>query len=396
MNDALQTTTSARALRSLVAAALGTAACCGLAACATHKKADAPAAEKPAPAAVSGPIGGYAISDANFLELGYKRDWTAFPFVGKGQRLQLLQPAGDIVLALETGSTVTAIETSNGAIRWANELTNPLTRFVGLARSGDSVQVSADNELWELAATSGSISKRQPFARIVNTPATTVGNVLVYGTTTGHISAHRTDMGVERWAFLLRGSIDQKPIIALGSGDDTVVGAVAQTGAFAFINAKSGRPTGRGSIFGGISTDPIAAQGLMIVAGRDQSLWGISTDGEVAWRLRCDLPLTRQPATDGTTVWCQLGTEGLSAVDAKTGKVIWSNRVVEGSVIGIRAGQLLVWNGAVALLLDKDRGDIIRSFVIPQTASLQTDKFEDGNLYAVSDKGVVVRFVPRK
>jgi outer membrane protein assembly factor BamB len=134
----------------------------------------------------------------------------------------------------------------------------------------------------------------------------------------------------------------------------------------------------------------------MIVAGRDQSLWGIGTDGEVAWRLRCDQRLNRQPATDGTTVWCQLGSEGLSAVDAKSGKVIWSNRVVEGSVIGIRAGQLLVWNGAVALLLDKDRGDIVRSFVVPQTASLQTDKFEDGNLYAVSDTGVVVRFVPRK
>src|SRR5262249_6193051 len=117
--------------------------------------------------------------------------------------------------------------------------------------------------------------------------------------------------------------------------------------------------------------------------------------GDVAWRVRCDQPLTRQPSTDGQTVWCQLGTEGLSAVDATSGKVLWSNRVVEGTVIGIRGGNLVVWNGSVALLLDKERGDIIRSFVIPQTSMIQTDKFEDGNLYAVSDQGVVVRFVPR-
>jgi outer membrane protein assembly factor BamB len=308
----------------------------------------------------------------------------------------MIQPAGDLVLALETGSTVSAIETSNGGIRWANELTNPLTRFVGLGRAGDAIQVSADNELWELAATGGSILKRQAFGRIVNTPAIVAGGSLIYGATTGHVTAHRTDLGVERWAFLLRGDVDHKPVIVGGSGDETIVAAVSQSGAYVFLSANSGRPTGRGEIFGGIDTDPIAAQGLMIVAGRDQSLWGIGTDGEVAWRLRCDQRLNRQPATDGTTVWCQLGSEGLSAVDAKSGKVIWSNRVVEGSVIGIRAGQLLVWNGAVALLLDKDRGDIVRSFVVPQTASLQTDKFEDGNLYAVSDTGVVVRFVPRK
>jgi outer membrane protein assembly factor BamB len=365
-------------------------------ACATPKKAEATPAAKPTDAKAPAPVGGYAINDANFLELGYKRDWTAFPFIGNGQRLQMIQPAGDLVLALETGSTVSAIETSNGGIRWANELTNPLTRFVGLGRAGDAIQVSADNELWELAATGGSILKRQAFGRIVNTPAIVAGGSLIYGATTGHVTAHRTDLGVERWAFLLRGAVDHKPVIVGGSGDETIVAAVSQSGAYVFLSANSGRPTGRGEIFGGIDTDPIAAQGLMIVAGRDQSLWGIGTDGEVAWRLRCDQRLNRQPATDGTTVWCQLGSEGLSAVDAKSGKVIWSNRVVEGSVIGIRAGQLLVWNGAVALLLDKDRGDIVRSFVVPQTASLQTDKFEDGNLYAVSDTGVVVRFVPRK
>ncbi|HEX8877102.1 MAG TPA: PQQ-binding-like beta-propeller repeat protein [Phycisphaerales bacterium] len=381
-------------IRPLAAAALAALTCCGLGACAAAKKADVPAAaEKPAAEA---PVGGYALNNAHFLELGYARDWTAFPFIGSRQRLQILEPAGDVVIALETGSTVTALETSNGAIRWANELANPLTRFVGVGRSGDSIQVSADNEIWELASTSGSILKRQPYARIVNTAAITVSGVLIYGSTTGHITSHRMDLGVERWSFLLRGAIDHKPVHVAGSGDDAIVGAVAQSGAFAFINAKTGRPTGRGEIFGGIDTDPIAAQGLMIVAGRDQSLWGIGTDGEVAWRLRCDLPLKQQPATDGETVWCQLGTEGLSAVDAKTGKIIWSNRVVEGSVIGIRSGQLLVWNGTLALLLDKERGDIVRSFVVPQTAMLKTDKFEDGNLYAVSDTGVVVRFVPRK
>jgi len=362
----------------------------------TAKSPEAAPAVKASPSSATPPIGGYSINDSNFLELGYRRDWTAFPYIGKHQKLQTIVPAGDLVLGLETGTTVTGLETSNGAMRWANELATPLTRFVGLNREGDKILASSDSELFILSAINGDVQARQGYSRVVNTAPIVFGNLAIYGTTTGHVLAHRTDMGVSGWSFLLRGAIDHKPVLVNSlQGGDAVVGAISQSGQYVFLSAKTGRPIGRGEIFGGLDSDPIAAQGLMIAAGRDQSLWGIRTDGGVAWRIRCDLPLSRQPSTDGKTVWSQLGTEGLSAVDATSGKVLWSNRVVEGTVIGIRAGNLLVWNGSLVLLLDKDRGDIIRSYVVPQTVMMLTDKFEDGNLYTVSDGGVVVRFVPR-
>jgi outer membrane protein assembly factor BamB len=341
------------------------------------------------------PIGGYAVKDADFLELGYRRDWTAFPFVSKSGHVQKILASGDLVLVLETGSTVTALESTNGAIRWANELATPLTRFVGLTRQADRVLVSADSDLFFLSALNGSIMNRQTYRKVVNTAPVLFRRECVYGTTTGHVLAHQIDLGVSRWMFLLRGAIDHPPVIVAQDGNDAVIGCVSQSGEYVFVGATNGKPLGRGRIFSGIDTDPIAAQSMMIVAGRDQSLWALNIDGSVAWRVRCDLELKRQPTTDGKTVWCQLGTEGVSAVDVATGKVLWSNRVVEGSVIGERAGNLLVWNGSLALLLDKERGDIIRSFVVPQTIMLLTDKFEDGNLYALSDNGVVVKFVPR-
>ncbi|MBS0190436.1 MAG: PQQ-binding-like beta-propeller repeat protein [Phycisphaerales bacterium] len=364
--------------------------------CATKSTAKATENNPPAKVAPVESIGGYAINDANFLELGYRRDWTAFPYVGKKEKLQMLQPAGDAVLTLESGSTITALETSNGAIRWANEVATPLARIVGLNRVGDKIFVSEDSELIFLSATNGDTLNRQDYSRVVNTPPVIIGGLCIYGTTTGHVLAHRLDLGLSRWSFLLKGAIDHKPVSVMPlDSDDAVIGAVSQSGQYVFLSSKTGKPLGRGEIFAGIDTDPIAAQGLMIVAGRDQSLWGLRPNGEVAWRVRADLPLSRQPSTDGKTVWCQMGTEGLCAIDAATGKILWSNRVVEGTVIGTRAGGLLVWNGSLALILDRDRGDIVRSFVVPNTAILQTDKFEDGNLYAVSDKGVVVRFVPR-
>ncbi len=359
----------------------------------TDKPSDASTVGKPASPLV---LGGYSLNDSNFLELGYRRDWTAFPFVRQKEKLQQICPSGDLVVTQETGSTVTALESSNGAIRWANEVATPLTRFVGLSRMGEKILVSTDSELLILNSTNGDTIARQTYAKVVNTAPILFGGLCIYGTTTGFVLAHRTDLGISKWTFLLRGGIDHKPVNVGPIGDDdAAIGAVAQSGQFAFLSARTGRPLGRGEIFAGIDTDPVAAEGLMVVAGRDQSLWGLRTNGEVAWRLRCDRPLSVQPSSDGRTVWAQLGTEGLCAVDATNGKILWSNRVVEGTVIGIRAGHLLVWNGSLALLLDKDRGDIIRSYVIPQTAMLVTDKFEDGNLYAVSDNGVVVRFVPR-
>ena len=386
------------ALRLLIAASA-----VPLASCANKSTAKTPESNPPAKSAdpastpaAAPPIGGYSINDSNFLELGYRRDWTAFPYVGKRQKLQLVEPAGDMVLSLDTGTTVTGLEASNGAMRWANELATPLTRFVGLNRDGDKILASSESELFVLSATNGDVQARQGFSRVVNTSPVIFGNLAIYGTTTGHVLAQRTDLGVTGWSFLLRGAIDYKPVV-VGTlqGGDATIGAISQAGQYVFLSAKSGRPLGRGEIFGGLDSHPIAAANLMIAAGRDQSLWGLRTDGRVAWRIRCDQPLTRQPSTDGKTVWSQLGTEGLSAVDATSGKVLWSNRVVEGTVIGIRAGNLVVWNGSLVLLLDKDRGDIIRSYVVPQTVDMFTDKFEDGNLFAVSDGGVVVRFVPR-
>lgn len=384
-----------------------------LSACASTKTSDK-TSDKPAPAAASSAtpsstaaaapaktpdaspaIGGYAISDSQMLELGYRRDWTAFPYVAPGERVVFLAPSRDAILVQESGSTVSALEPATGAVRWANELASPLTRFVSLSRQGERVLASSDAELFILSPVDGSILGRQRYERVVNTAPIVQTEAAVYGTRTGHLLSHRTGLGVTRWSFLLRGSIDRAPVVVSGSEDDAVIGVVAQSGDYLFVNARSGRPIGRGSIFGPIDTDPIAAQGLMIVAGRDQSLWALRTDGEVAWRIRTDQPLSRQPATDGTTVWCQLAGEGLSAVDAASGRILWSNRVVEGSVIGIRSGNLLVWNGTLALLIDAQRGDIIRSYVLPDTRMLITDQFVDGNLYAVSDNGVVVRYVPR-
>ncbi|HRQ74203.1 MAG TPA: PQQ-binding-like beta-propeller repeat protein, partial [Phycisphaerales bacterium] len=86
---------------------------------------------------------------------------------------------------------------------------------------------------------------------------------------------------------------------------------------------------------------------------------------------------------------------GLLALDAATGAERWAAAGVSGTVIGVRAGRLLVFSGTEAFTLDPDTGDIVERASLPGVAILRPDAFVDGNLYAVSAQGVVAKFVPR-
>jgi outer membrane protein assembly factor BamB len=88
--------------------------------------------------------------------------------------------------------------------------------------------------------------------------------------------------------------------------------------------------------------------------------------------------------------------DGMLAFDAKDGSVVWTARGVTGSVIGVRGGRLVVWNGAELLLLDAARGEVVDRLDMSGIAIVKTDAFVDGNLYTVADRGGrVEKFSPR-
>src|SRR5688500_3635204 len=63
-----------------------------------------------------------AVEHDAWSNLGYRLDWRGFASVPPGNRVTSFQIGPDELVVQENGSTVSVLETQDGAIRWTNEL----------------------------------------------------------------------------------------------------------------------------------------------------------------------------------------------------------------------------------------------------------------------------------
>jgi outer membrane protein assembly factor BamB len=310
------------------------------------------------------------------------------------ETIDFIHADADVVVTLEAGSTVTCLGAADGAVRWTNQLADRLTRFVGIDRLGGRVLASGESDLFVLDVDTGNVLNRQQYQKIVSTRPAIFGNLLIYGTGTNEVFAHMVIsavQGMTAWGNHVNGAVEAAPTL-VGSS----VGVVTQNGSVLFVDAATGSPVGANRIHGGLATDPVASEQAMYVAGLDQSVWAFHVSGGgLIWRHRTQVPLRQQPTLHGGTLYCAVEGEGLLAFDAGTGQVRWTAEDVGGTVIAINRGRLVVWDGKTMRLMDASRGDVLESAVFPRVARLITDKFEDGNLIAVSTRGIVAKFAPR-
>lgn len=330
------------------------------------------------------------IDDAAYAKLGYRRDWSGFPNVAAGGYIKLIEVTSELVFVQDSHSTVSALDVSNGSAVWATQLGGPLTRFVGLNRVNEGLLASSDAEAFLINQKNGSYISRHGFEKVVNTRPVVVGDLAFYGTSVGELLCHRISTGLKYRGVAMPGSIDQPPVL-IGN----TVGAVTQAGDVLFVAADSGTLISRTKIFGGMATRPISDGGMMYIASLDQSVYAFTPSATLAWRYKTSSPLRAQPAVHNGTIYVAIPGEGMTALDAATGAVKWKTPALGGEVIGVRKGDLMVWDGEFMYRVDAAHGEIVSKFKMPAVRSYALEKFEDGTLYAVSHSGVVTRFVTR-
>jgi outer membrane protein assembly factor BamB len=372
-------------LHSLAAAGLGLIAM-GLGGCE-----GVPSREPPPPVNTETAQSKFKFSDDDFAKLGYRRDWTGYPGASRNQEFLFVNCYDDLVILQDSTSTVMAIEVGTGARRWANTLANPLTNFVGVVRIDDEIYSSSESEVFALKLSTGELVGRQDLSKTVSTHPVLVGHTLVFGTPSGQLLAHYLAQNVALWGNTTEGSVVRDPVM-VGSA----IGAISQTGRVIFVDGTTGTLLGRSQMYDGADCEVAASDSLMFVASRDHSLYAFSPVGtRPVWRKRTGSPLKWSPVFNGGTVWCALPEEGLTAFYADSGSIRWSAEGMDGEVIAMRAGKLVVWNGEKAFLVEPERGEVYETIETPGIDRLVTDRFVDGNLYAVSNLGVIVRLVPR-
>jgi len=338
------------------------------------------------------------ISDAGLAELGFRPDWKGFPYVSPRGRLveMTIDAEHDVVLARESGSSVSILDGTSGRRRWRSQLATRLTKFISLTTGSyqgrDVCFASSEADVYLLDLDTGDLLDRQTYEKVVNAgPVVLGGGLLVYGTASGEVLAHNLNVSFKAWGFDLPGSIDQPPILVGGA-----IGAVASEGSVVFLGPSTGQLWSQFSIFDGIATKPVATDdGLMIVAGLDQSLWAFDPRaGRVVWRERTPSPLLAQPAYHDGAVFCEIPARGLTAFDSGSGEQQWANPEVSGTVIGTRAGKLLVWDGRHLALVSPENGAMETRIELPTVAHIAMDDFVDGNLYVADNAGAIAKLVP--
>jgi outer membrane protein assembly factor BamB len=338
------------------------------------------------------------INNDDYAALGYRLDWRGFPVVTQRQALQFVKAYPDVVLVLEKGSTVTALEANTGAQRWTTQLASPLTKFVGLERQDTRVIACSEAEAYILSVDTGNQIDRQPYASVVDTPPVLAGSMAVFGTGRGELLAHVLNIkgvkGVKGWGNMVTGAISRRPVL-MGNA----IGAVSESGDVITVDAQSGRLLGKNRIFssvsGAIASQPAASESVMYVASLDQSIYAFAQNASLLWRRRWGVPLRESPTVIGPSVYCAIDGQGLVAMDAETGVVRWTAKGVDGVVVAVRNNRLLVWDGRTMTTVNPEGGDVYDRVTLPGVAVITFDKFEDGNMYAASNEGVVAKFAPR-
>lgn len=325
--------------------------------------------------------------------LGYRIEWRGYPQVSVNGRVRFFDTLGDTLLVHDDRNIVTAMEPSNGANRWALDLGSDLTKYVGNVRIGDRLLCCAEGEIQFLDVKTGGLDDRQRLAALANTSPAMIGSMAIFGCATGEVLGHNTTSGYKQWGYDLHGRIIAKPAAA-----DSSVAAVSEGGEVVVLNAASGVSEGRRArIFDGLDNDPVVGENMLFVAGRDQSIWAVRLDdGRIAWRHRGQYPMKDQPTFHDGRLYQAIPNSGLVAFNAGDGSILWTAAKVQGSVIGVRGGRLVVWDGNELMLLDSDRGDVIDRVAMPGIDRVVTDQFIDGNMYTVAERGGrVEKFSPR-
>lgn len=326
--------------------------------------------------------------------LGFRPMWKSVAQIGSGHTLAHFDVTGSEVLAMDTSNILSYIDASNGRVRWATDLGDNLARFYGSGTWRGLVWSVGDTVMFFMDPQTGEIVDRQRLSALARTSPAIVGDMAVFGTSRGEVLGHNMRAGFKGWGFGYNraSSVVVDPVVVGAS-----VAVVTTQGELFVLDGLSGRLVGSNTIYEPMAAAPVADQDTVYCASLDQSIWAFAAyGGEQRWRVRTASPITGQARLLADRLFVEIPTEGFACLRTSDGSRVWTAKGVKGEAIGVRAGRLLVWDGAGVTMLDLSRGDVVGRVDLPGVTNLVMDAFVDGNLYTATARGAVERYEPRR
>jgi len=240
-----------------------------------------------------------------------------------------------------------------------------------------------------LSAVDGRIEGLSVLGSTVISDPVLVNDYAVFGGRNGQVFAHDVQAGFSKWAYQMKAAILTGPV---RSGQSVFV---ADTGGdYALITVAEGQMQWRERTWGAVTAQPAISLAAVYVACRDSSLYAINrTTGADIWVYRVTEPLTDAPMPIGRLVLQPVPGDGLHAVDALRGELLWKRDSIITPIQPI--GQnFLAHTDRQLLIVSAEDG---RALVVAPTKRLRTVVAgPDESIIVVTPEGELLRLNPKK
>lgn len=261
-------------------------------------------------------------------KLGFVPNWYQNLELPRSQHVAEATRLGDLILIREQPRPmVTAVEVSNGQIRWRREIGEPDETFYAPVRLEDRVFFATPLRVRELSARTGEVTKRGKLSFFAQTPPLLIGKAMVFGGSDGRIFAYHVDRRLRVW----KRALPQRLITPLvQQGNYFFVTDAA--GHYAVYNGATANQLWRRQVFEEIRAKPAMDGDTVYVPTMGRTLYAVDRrSGRERWTFHAEQALDKPVYRVGRHLFLPLGKETLLALDHETGQERW--RLDESALI---------------------------------------------------------------
>ncbi len=338
-----------------------------------------------------------AITAGELRPFGYQPMWDqALDMADSGPAVAAYLLDDNLYVVTANGDVLT-VRADVGLLRWTQHVADSVTPIFEPTHSAGPdgrplVIFETTRRTMIFDRYSGDIVADMPMDKAVSSPAVAYQNMMFFGSYDGHMYSvlwgdPRSTSAIPRWRVIAGGPVTSKPVLA-AEGENLIFasqgGSVYScTAAFKILNWEF--RTG-GPVTGDIFVDPSGTY----VASTDRSLYRLDTvSGVQRWRVRFPEPLGEGPVAVGGVVYQFNVREGIAAVDADRGEVMWHNGDARYFLCRHADRDLFLTDSNRLLMIDVKTGQSAASAPLA-TPVLPARNTESDALYLVSQRGVVL------
>ncbi|GJM25981.1 MAG: hypothetical protein DHS20C16_23960 [Phycisphaerae bacterium] len=333
--------------------------------------------------------------------LGYFKYWSLDLEMDRGGYVRDAYRIDDSLYVVSEKGDVFSLHADIGLSRWSRNLTESVYQvfepqhFSSVGGAALAV-IATTPRVYVLDRYTGDEVKDLTLSASVGSAVVAQGASLFFGSSDGHLYSMvwddpRKSEAIFSWKAMAGGPVGAKPHLVNG-GEDLVF--ASRSGSV--FNCTAGQKIlnwdfhADGAIEGEIAVDPES----VYVASSDRSLYRLDmVSGVPRWRVRFPEPLHDSPVVIGNMVFQFCDTQGVSGIDAETGKVLW-NVGSARNVVCRNGDKVIVGNGTRLQLVAADTGAVLETVTLPtHTRALLNP--QDETLYAVSRLGTVFCAKPK-